>query len=477
MELSEKPTEFKQIEGIFSVQKNTSQRLRQSTVAERITKLNSLKKWIRNNKEVIRKAIYKDLGKPHLEADITEIYVVLSDIKFACNGLAKWVKPKPVKIHWPLIGSRSYIQYEPKGCALIIAPWNYPFNLAIGPLISAIAAGCTAVIKPSEIAPHTSAMIAAMIVELFRKDEVAVVEGGKETAEKLLSLPFDHVFFTGSPQVGKSIMKAASEHLSSLTLELGGKSPVIIDQGCNLAEVAERVIWGKFINCGQTCVAPDFIMVHEGDLESLIKELKKQVANMFNADGKGTAQSPDYGRIINEHHLNRLKGLLSDGLAKGAKVEYGGEVMHEHLYMEPTFMTQLGPNMDLMEQEIFGPILPILTYSDLNQVINYLNAKPKPLAMYIFSEESFFADYLLEHTSSGTAVINDCVLQFGHPGLPFGGVNSSGIGKAHGHFGFLAFSNEKAVLKQKTGLTSSKILYPPYGFKEKKILGFFMKYI
>jgi aldehyde dehydrogenase (NAD+) len=272
-------------------------------------------------------------------------------------------------------------------------------------------------------------------------------------------------------------MKAASVHMTSLTLELGGKSPAVIDKGCDLAEVAERIIWGKFINCGQTCVAPDFIMVHEDDLEGLINELKKQVVGMFDTDGKGTGHSPYYGRIINDHHLKRLQHLLSDGLAKGAIAEYGGEVKPEQLYMEPTIMTQVGPNMDLMEEEIFGPILPILTYSDLNQVITYLNAKPKPLAMYIFTVESFFADYLLKHTSSGTAVINDCVLQFGHPGLPFGGVNSSGMGKAHGYFGFLAFSNEKAVLKQKTGFTSSKILYPPYGYKEMKILGFLMKYI
>ncbi|MEX2511808.1 MAG: aldehyde dehydrogenase family protein [Cyclobacteriaceae bacterium] len=465
------------VETVFALQKISSHRLRLSTAAERAGKLNRLKNWIKSNQDKIRKALYEDLGKPAMEADFNETYVVLSEIKYACKRLPKWMKPKPVKAHLPLLGAKSQVYYEPKGCALIISPWNYPFCLTILPLVSAIAAGCTAIIKPSELAPNTARLISEMIGEIFRENEIAVFEGGLTIAQTLVSIPFDHIFFSGSPKTGQSIMKSAADHLTSVTLELGGKSPVIIDKGCKLKEVAARVVWGKYINCGQTCVAPDYLLVHESELDLFLQELKIQVVKMYDPKGRGIEKSPDYGRIINKNHLRRLESLISDALSKGAKVEFGGNIREEIIFMAPTIVTQVGPNMTLMKEEIFGPILPILSYSDINQAVNFLNSKPKPLAFYIFSEETYFINFFISRTSSGTVGVNDCTLQFGHPGLPFGGVNQSGIGKAHGHYGFLAFSNEKAVLRQKTGITSLRLLYPPYGFNKNRIARFLSKWI
>lgn len=476
MEILENEIVKLQIEDVFSKQKIQALKMRSSNHSQRIDMLKKMLNWIQFHQEDIRKAIHADFKKPYPEIDISEIFVVTSEINHAIKNLEAWMRPKKVSTPKTLLGTNSYIQYEPKGTCLIIAPWNYPFNLAIGPLVSALAAGCTAIIKPSEMTPHASALIRRLVEEVFDKHTVAVFEGEIPVSKMLLAKPFDHIFFTGSPTVGKMIMKAAAEHLSSLTLELGGKSPAIIDRQADLQDAAAKVIWGKFVNCGQTCIAPDYILVDELVKENFLTELQVQLLKMYDPNAKGIEKSKDYARIVSQKHLQRLRRLLSDADLKGAKTIFGGGIEESDNYFEPTLLTEVTEEMDVMQEEIFGPILPVLSYTDLSVAIDYINNRPKPLALYAFSKDKFTTNKILQQTSSGGAVVNDCVLHFLQNELPFGGVNNSGIGKAHGHHGFLAFSNEKAVLKQRIGLTASKPLYPPYGITGKRIIQVLIKW-
>lgn len=454
----------------FQNMQSTALMWRKSTAEERIARLKKIQTWIKNHQDDIRKALWDDFKKPEAEVDLSEIFPVTSEINHAVKNLSSWMKPKSVSTPLPMLGTSGKIQFEPKGRVLILAPWNFPFNLTVGPLIAALAAGCPAIIKPSELSSHTSALISSMVRELFDPAEVVVFSGNVEVATSLLTLPFDHIFFTGSPAVGKIVMKAASVHLSSVTLELGGKSPVIIDHDADLEDAAGKIIWSKFVNCGQTCIAPDYILIPEGLLEEFVMRAKTYLQKFYDPEYKGIENSPDYARIINPHHWNRLQRYLSDALEKGAKVEFGGKINESTCYLEPTLLSQVTEGMSLFEEEIFGPILPILTYKTLQEAIELVNSKPKPLALYFFGTNSNNTHKALTETSSGNAVINDCVLHFLHNELPFGGVNTSGIGKSHGYFGFLAFSNEKGILKQRIGLNNVTLLRPPYGIKTKKII-------
>ncbi|SMD42086.1 aldehyde dehydrogenase (NAD+) [Aquiflexum balticum DSM 16537] len=465
-----------QIDAVFSAQKNQSLKLRNSTSLLRISLLKKMLEWIKLNQEDIRRAVHADFKKPYPEIDVSEIYVVTNEINHAIKHLEGWMKPKKVPTPITMLGSSSSIQYEPKGTSLIIAPWNYPFNLALGPLVSAIAAGCTAIIKPSELTPHTSALIRRLVEETFDKSVVAVFEGEVNVSQLLLSKPFDHIFFTGSPAVGKIIMKAASEHLSSITLELGGKSPAIVDSDANLSDAAEKIVYGKFLNCGQTCIAPDYVLVHESIKDNFLNQLKEKTEQMYNPGKKGIEQSKDYARIVNSKHLDRIKNLLADAELKGARTFYGGLINDSEKFIEPTIITGLTEDMDIIQEEIFGPILPVLGYADMEEAITYINLKPKPLALYVFSNDNNTIKRVFKETSSGGAVANDCAIHFLQNDLPFGGINNSGIGKSHGYYGFLAFSNEKAIMKQRVGMTATKPLYPPYGFAGKKIIEGLLKW-
>ncbi|MDX5477809.1 MAG: aldehyde dehydrogenase family protein, partial [Cyclobacteriaceae bacterium] len=318
--------------------------------------------------------------------------------------------------------------------------------------------------------------IRRLVEETYDQSQVAVFEGEVDVAQKLLTKPFDHIFFTGSPGVGKIIMKAAAEHLSSVTLELGGKSPAVVDAKADIQDAAEKIIYGKFVNCGQTCIAPDYVLVHIAVKDALLEALKNAIHKMYDPADKGVEKSKDYARIVNLKHLKRIKHLLADAEIKGAQIFFGGYVSEEDNFFEPTILTGLSEEMEIMQEEIFGPILPIITYANMEEAIRYINLKPKPLALYGFSKDQYIINRLFTETSSGGAVANDCVLHFLHHELPFGGVNNSGIGKAHGHHGFLAFSNEKAVLKQRIGLTASKPLFPPYGIAGKKIIDSLLKW-
>lgn len=469
-------TEQMQAKILFENQLHKSIHWRKSSFEERILRLQRLRDWIKNHQKEIRKALWQDFNKPAPEVDLNEIFPVTSEINHAIKNLKSWMAPKKVSTPLPMIGTSAWIHYEPKGRCLIISPWNFPFNLTIGPLVSAIAAGCTAIIKPSEYSPHTSELIASMVKDIFEENEIAVCLGEVQVSTELLNLPFDHIFFTGSPAVGKIVMKAAAQHLSSVTLELGGKSPVIIDSSADLKDAAQKIIWGKFVNCGQTCIAPDYILIPEEFKEEFLMQAKTQLQIYYDPAVQGIEKSPDYARIINLKHFERLKTLLDDALEKGGRIAFGGKSDSSSKYFEPTLLTGLSPDMLILQEEIFGPILPILSYKNLQEAIDLINSQPKPLALYYFGANSKNSKKVLEETSSGNMVINDCVLHFLHNELPFGGVNNSGIGKAHGYYGFLAFSNEKGVLKQRVGYNNVSLLRPPYGLKAKQIISSLIKW-
>lgn len=450
------------IQAVFSNLKRASIQFRTEPVSNREARLLKLRAWIKANRSAIQRAVYDDFRKPSAEVDTTEIFPALDEIKVALDNLRQWTAPKKVDAPFTMIGTRASIVYEPKGLCLIISPWNYPFNLSVGPLVSAIAAGNNAIIKPSEYTPHTSSLIKRMCEEVFDIKAVTVIEGGPEVSQSLLALPFDHIFFTGSPAVGKIVMKAAAEHLTSVTLELGGKSPTIVTPSAKIKEAAQRIALGKFINNGQTCIAPDYIIVHESVADSLINNLKEQVQKLFSGNGTNIIESPDYARIVNQGHFNRINGLIEDAIEKGAKVDFTGPVDKEQRFIHPMILSNVSMNSRVMDEEIFGPVLPIVKYKTIDEVISLINEKPKPLALYLFGNKSEERKRVQQETSSGAFCINDCAIQFLHLNLPFGGVNNSGIGKSHGYFGFLAFSNEKPVLRQRNGLTSFTFFYPPY---------------
>lgn len=451
---------------IFNLQKENQFNIGNSSYKERIQKLDALKNALENTyKEDIRKAIYSDFNKPFTETDLTEIYPVISEIKFLKRNLKSWLKRKKVNTPLALIGTASYIKYEPKGVCLIISPWNFPVNLTFSPLVAAIAAGNTIIIKPSEITSNTSIVISRIITDLFNENEVAVVLGGVEESQELLKLPFNHIFFTGAPSIGKIVMRAAAENLCSVTLELGGKSPTIIDKTANLKETAKKIAWGKFINNGQTCIAPDYVFIQEDVKSEFIKELKEQL-NTFYSDNAATSES--YCRIVNNRHYNRLVDHLNDAKKHNATIEIGGNHTNEVNFMEPTVISNLPLEATLLQDEIFGPILPIITFKNISETIDYINSNEKPLALYIYSTSKEIINQVINNTRAGSTCINNNVLQFTNHYLPFGGSNNSGIGKTHGFFGFQEFSNQRSILKQNFR-GSIELLFPPYTLRKQKI--------
>jgi aldehyde dehydrogenase (NAD+) len=461
-------------EASFSVLKKTFQQRKAGLVKDRKARLQKLRRWIHRNRRLIHEAMHSDFRKAAVEVDAIELFHVLNEIKVALRGLDDWVKPKKIDAPITMLGTRSWIQYEPRGVCLIISPWNYPFSLAIGPLVSALAAGNTVMVKPSELTPHVSALISSMADEVFNDDTVKVLEGGPELSQYLLTLPFDHIFFTGSPAIGKVVMKAAAENLASVTLELGGKSPAIITESANIREAAQRSVVAKFVNNGQTCVAPDYILADEKIAPKLVEELIAQTRELFAGNGNFET-SASYCRIVNERHFLRLSELVQDALQAGAKPAWSGKTDPVTRFFHPVILTQVPMHARLMNEEIFGPVLPVITYKNLDEAIAIVNSKPKALALYVFTQQKAVSDKILDQTSSGGVCVNDCGIHFLHHNLPFGGVNNSGLGKSHGYYGFLAFSHEKAVLKQKNGFTSVKAFYPPYTSLSARLMDWFLK--
>lgn len=457
------------IQRVFEAQQATALAWRESTVAERIARLKKLREAMMARREAFYAAFQKDYHKPAPEVEGTEFMPVLDEIRHAIAHLKKWATPKRVRQTIVTGMTESWIEYQPRGRCLIIAPWNFPLNLCFGPLVSALAAGNTAILKPSEMTPAVSAVMAEVIAEVFPSNEVALFEGALATSQALLALPFDHIFFTGSPAVGKVVMAAAAKHLTSVTLELGGKSPVIVDETANITLTAQTLMWGKFTNCGQVCVAPDHVYVHETVKDRFVAACKAVLAERFGSTVEAQRRNPDFTHVINQRHTQRIGGLLDDARERGARVLAGGEVDVASCYIAPTLIDQVPREAAIMSEEIFGPVLPIITFNNLDEVVREINAAPKPLALYIFSENKQRTRRLLAQTSSGGAAINHCVLHYAHGNLPFGGVNNSGIGNAHGEFGFKAFSHERAVLKSGP-IMMAKLFFPPYtGFKRRLI--------
>jgi aldehyde dehydrogenase (NAD+) len=432
-----------------------------SVAGERIARIKRLRDAMMAQRQQFYAAFAQDYRKSPAEVEASELLPVMEEIRHVLGRLKGWMKPTKM---WPtttMLGTSAWVQYQPRGRVLIIAPWNYPLSLCFGPLVSALAAGNTAIIKPSEMTPAVSSLMARVIADVFPDNEVALFEGGQATSSALLDLPFDHIFFTGSPAVGKVVMTAAAKHLTSVTLELGGKSPTIVDASANLRLAAETIMWGKFINNGQTCVAPDYLYVHASVKDAFIDQCKQVLQARYGSTAAAQKASPDLTRIVNVRHAQRVAGLLADALAKGAVVHTGGEVDTANCYVAPTLLDNVAPGSAILAEEIFGPLLPIIAYSDLEQVLAEINAGQKPLALYIWSRTRKNIDRVLLNTSSGGACVNHCVAQFAHGNLPFGGVNNSGIGNGHGIYGFKAFSHERGVLRS-SPLMLIKLFFPPY---------------
>lgn len=437
-----------------------------TTPKQRIAKLDGLLKALLRYRKEIQQALQADFQKPPLETDLTEIYVVTSEIKHACRNLRRWMKAKRVPTPLPLLGSRSWIRYEPKGVCLILAPWNFPVQLTFNPLVSAIAAGNTVILKPSEHTPHATAIMKKIVEELFPPEEVALVEGAAETAQELLQLPFNHIFFTGSPRIGKLVMQAAARHLSSVTLELGGKSPTIIDESADISTAVRRIIWGKFTNSGQICLAPDYVLVHERKKQALLEAFAQQLEAAY---GKDALQSPDYARMVNAGHFARANDNLQEALKNGAQLEYGGQTEVRQNFIAPTVLSEVDNNSRLMQEEIFAPILPIQTFRTIEEAISIIREKPRPLGLYIYSRSNRNIDQVIAQTRAGGTCINHNLIHYGNKDLPFGGVNNSGIGKSHGWFGFEAFSNARAVTRQFT-LGTADFFMPPYSALKERLI-------
>lgn len=451
---------------VFEAQKSHQYVVGNSSPSERRAKLTKLHKAIISHRQDIKKALFDDFRKHPSEVDMTDIYPVISEIKHAKSHLGAWMRDQSVHTPLALLGSSSYIKYEPKGVVLIISPWNFPFNLTFCPFISAIAAGNCVIIKPSEMTPNIAAVMHKIVSEVFDLNEVALIEGGIETSTELLKLPFNHIFFTGAPSIGKVVMEAAAKHLASVTLELGGKSPTIVDQTADMDTAAKRITWAKLANNGQICIAPDYVYVHESQKDKLLALVQKYIHLYY---GNDASAESSYNRIVNRRHFDRIKSYIDDAVSKGAKIISGGQFKENENYIAPTVMTNVDKNSSLMTNEIFGPVLPVYTFSTLEEVVKEIRSGEKPLALYIFSKSNDNINYILNNTRAGGGCINHCAVHYYNTSLPFGGANNSGIGKAHGFEGFKSFSNARGILKQHVP-NALELLVPPFnGFKQKLI--------
>lgn len=438
-------------------------------LAFRICQLQLLADAMRKNETVLEEALKKDLGKSAFESYATEIGFVLADIRYTIQNLQKWSAPKRVRTPLYLFPGKSKIQKEPYGSVLILGPYNYPVQLLAEPLVGAIVAGNCAVLKPSELTPHVSEAMYQIVHSTFKEEYIACVEGGVEVNQELLSQKFDYIFFTGSERVGRIVMKAAAENLTPVTLELGGKSPVIIEKTANIKEAARRIAWGKLMNAGQTCVAPDYVLVDESRKQQFLTEMKTAFSHLY---GKEIKKNPDFGRIVNERHMERLQKILE----QDAKYLFcGGEADTLQRYIEPAIL-DLGKDQNAasMQEELFGPILPVLSYHKLEDAVRFVNKRAKPLALYLFTKKRSAEKFVLERVSSGGVCVNDTISHLINPDLPFGGVGASGMGQYHGKYSFDTFTHEKSVF-YKPADWNLPVCYPPFTKGKMNLVKFFLK--
>jgi aldehyde dehydrogenase (NAD+) len=453
---------FEELDRIHSAQQSNRAAVAASTAAQRIEKLRRLEAVLLRRQDEVRAAMWEDNRRPPAEVDLAEIYPVVSEARHAARHLRSWMRQRRVRTNLALSGSSSFIVYEPKGVVLILAPWNFPFNLTFGPLVSAVAAGNCVILKPSEFAPASSACIRQIVREIFSENEVAVVEGDSTVAGELLRKRFDHIFFTGSAAVARHVLRAAADHLTPVTLELGGKSPVIVDARADVREAARKVAWGKFFNSGQVCIAPDYALVHESVQTEFIESLRKSLESF--------GENPR-GHIINDRHALRIRSMVEQAVVEGAQVAIGGAA--EGRDAAPTVLTSVSDESGIMREEIFGPVLPVLTWREREDLVARIAARESPLAIYLFTKDRSLADYVIRETRSGGMSINHAMVQFFQLELPFGGIGGSGMGKAHGIHGFETFSNARSVLRQWLPFSPIDLLFPPYrGWLKQKLIDF-----
>lgn len=453
--------ENQQVDEIFAELKAGVPYMLSTGATERISLLKKLLRSIIANRYSMQQALLADYGRSPEETDLADTWVIIKELKFAIRHLRGWMRPKNVPTPLPFVGSSSSIKYQGKGVVLILSPWNFPFNLSFSPLISAIAAGNTVLIKPSEHTPNSAALIEKIVAEVFPKNLVRVLQGGVLLSQKLLKLPFNHIFFTGSPTIGMVVMKAAAENLASVTLELGGKSPTIVHRDVNLKQTAKQVAYSKFSNSGQVCIATDYLFVHKSIAPDFINALNAAIQTIY--PNLSAHENADYARIVNQNHALRIDKLRTDAQRKGAQLIHASAANNpSERFIAPTLLADISAEMDISETEIFGPILPIKTYENIEDVLLILQDEAPPLALHIFTKNKKLAQNIIDNTRSGAVLVNETFIHHFNSHLPFGGVNKSGIGKSHGYFGFLEFSNQKAVVKHHLPWQPSSLLHPPY---------------
>jgi aldehyde dehydrogenase (NAD+) len=460
-----------EIERVYARQRSAFRRERPPSRRAREDRLRSLRDRLLARRADVKAALYADFRKPPQEVDATEISPVKAEIDHVLSHLKAWMKPQPVPTPSALTGTASAVRYEPKGTALILAPWNYPVSLTLMPLVSTLAAGNRAILKPSEFTPHATALMAEMVEPLFDEDHVALFSGGPNVAEALTRRPFDHIHFTGSPAIGKKVMQAAAGHLAPVTLELGGKSPAVVDETADVEDAARKIAWGKFTNAGQTCIAPDYALVHEGQQARFVYALRRHLRAFYGATPEERQATPDYARLVSDKHFNHVTGLLAEATEQGARVAEGGQTDAEECYVAPTILTSVPEDARAMQEEIFGPVLPVLPFSTLAGAVDRVNDRPNPLALYVFSERDANTEYVLERTTAGGSCVNEVLLHYLNPDLPFGGAGPSGIGRAHGFRGFKEHSNERGVLRRRFGSSLMSWVYPPYDATARRLIG------
>ncbi len=439
----------------------------------RIQLLKQLERVILKRREDIQRALLEDFRKPPFETDLSEIYVTLSELRHAKKHLREWTAEQRVGNPLALFGMRSFVRSESKGLVLIIAPWNYPIALTLGPLISAIAAGNAVILKPSEIAPKSASIIAEIVHEAFPEKEAITVCGDASTAQDLLSLKWNHIFFTGSPEIGKIVLQSSVEHLTPVTLELGGKSPAIVDETADIQHSADRIIWGKGLNAGQTCIAPDYVLVHESKHEELLRCMVTCLERYY----QKAALPDDHASIVSEKHYQRQCALLDDAVNQGGKVISGGTKNDQERFLSTTILTNINTNMRLMKEEIFGPLLPVITYKNWDECMKWVHEFERPLSLYYFSTSKKNIRRAILDTRAGSSSINQTLVQFNHPDLPFGGINWSGMGKAHGRWGFELFSNQRSFVQQRHPFNALRLIRPPYKSWKQKLANILIRYL
>jgi aldehyde dehydrogenase (NAD+) len=458
------------IPALFRRMSATAPRLAQASAAERAAKIRRLLQATLEARPAIVAAVQKELRVHENDID-GQLLMVKAEAECAIRNLAAWMAPEPVPPSLMTIGKHSYIRYEPKGLVLHVSTWNAPIAEAFVPAIGAIAAGCGFVLKPSELAPHCAQVLADIVARVFPEDEFAVVQGGAEAAQELLRQPFNHIFYIGGHAVGRVIMKAAAEHFATVTLEMGGKNPAIVHRSADLPDAARKIGWGRMANAGQVCVAPDYVLVDEPVFRPFVEALGRAITAMYDPQGKGFEHSPELARIVNLRHFQRVRALFDDALARGAKLEFGGQFDEAQLYIGPAILTGVTPEMKIMQDEIFAPLICVLPFGRREDIVEELGRHPRPLSSYVFARDREFIDWAIARTPSGNSVVNHNLVQSGtNTALPFGGVNASGMGRLGGRATFLECSNARSVVEDGKGLGDPNMMFPPYSPKYRQAL-------